>query len=276
MTERPDADIDLEAGLAHVETMGLEDFKLVYQALFGASLTLLRGEVRVATGGGPEDVPLELRIDKTIGDVLAVSAGASSSEGLGYRPVNVIESPVRIDELFKATAEVGDKLVRLRTITIVAGQRLAPGQGIDVVLEAEEPIAPPGPDAIVFDQSGVVVEPDAAAVWSVVFDRSAAAQMTRSVTVEAFAPMFTSPDRPSDHVVAFVVTVEHGGSVRLTETELSATTMVRVPIEPLITGAAMPPIRYRTETVWVVGGIVVSPWRESDGTYVVPVRTAPA
>jgi hypothetical protein len=77
-------------------------------------------------------------------------------------------------------------------------------------------------------------------------------------------------------VAAFVVTVEHGGSVRLTETELKGTTTVRVPMEPLITGAPVPPIRYRTETWWGSGGIGVSPSREVDGNILLPVKTAPA
>jgi hypothetical protein len=276
MTERPGADIDLETGLAHVETMGVEDFQLVYEALFGASLTLLRGEVRAAmSGGDPEDVPLELRLDKTVGDVLNISPGAALPEGLGYHLENAIESAVRIDRL-AATAVVGDRRLALRIDQLAAGQRLAPGESVDILLVAPEPIPPPGPDAILFDQSDVAVEADAPAVWTLAFDRSAAAQMTRSVTVEAVALLFASPDRPNDRVAAFVVTVEHGGTVRLTENELKSTTTVRVPIEPLITGAPMPPIRYRTETWWGSGGIGVSPWREANGTILFPVKTAPS
>lgn len=64
--ERPGTAIDLELGLLHAETFGLEDFRVVYEALFGASLSLLRGEIRIGAGGGaPEDVPLELRLDRT-------------------------------------------------------------------------------------------------------------------------------------------------------------------------------------------------------------------
>jgi hypothetical protein len=276
MTERPGADIDLEAGLAHVETMRVEDFQLVYQALFGASLTLLRGEVRAAmSGGNPEDVPLELRIDKTVGDVLDASPGAAMPDGLGYRLTNATESAVRIDRL-AATAVVGDRHMPLRVDQLTAGQRLAPGEHVDILLVAPEPIPPPGPNAILFDQSDVVVEADAPAIWTLVFDRSAAAQMTRQVTVEAVSLLFSSPDRPTDRVAAFVVTIEHGGTVRLTETELKSTTTVRVPVEPLITGAPMPPIRYRTETWWGSGGIGVSQWREADGTILLPVKTVPS
>jgi hypothetical protein len=273
MSERPSADIDLERGLAHVETMGVEDFQLIYQALFGASLTLLRGEVRAAmSGGDPEDVPLELRFDKTVGDVLDAAPGVATPEGLEYRLVNAIESPVRINRL-AAVAEVGDKRLPLRIDRLVAGQRLAPGEQVDILLVAPEPIQPPGPDSIVFDQSDVAVEADAQALWTLAFNRSAAAQMTRQVTVEAVPILFSSPDRPNDRVAAFVVTIEHGGTVRLTETELKATTTVRVPVEPLITGAPMSPIRYRTETWWGSGGVGISQWREADGTILFPVKT---
>ena len=223
MTVRSDADIDLESGVAHGETMSVDDFTLIYEALFGGSLTLLRGEVRAAmSGGDPEDVPLELRIDKTAGDVLNVSPGAATAEGLKYSLTNAIESPVRIDRV-AAAVSVGDKLIPLRVEQFTAGQRLAPGASIEVVLVAPEPIQSPGPNTILFDQSDVAVEPDKLAIWNLVFDRSAAAQMTRSVTAEAVPLLFSSLDRPGDRVAAFVVTVEHGGTVRLTEAEFKGT-----------------------------------------------------
>ena len=276
MTERPGADIDLETGLVHTEVMGVNDFKLVYEALLGASLTMLRGEIRAAmSGSDPEDVPLELRIDKTVGDVLNVSPGTATAEGLGYRLENAIESAVRIETL-AATAVVGDKHLPLRIDQLAAGQRLAPGEHVDILLVAPEPIPPPGPDAILFDQSHVAVEADAQAIWQLAFDRNAATPMTKTVTVEAFAPLFSSPDRPNDRVAAFVVTIERGGTVRLTETEPKGTTTVNLPLEPFLDPKIpMPPIRYKTETWWGSGGVGVSPWREVDGTILVPVKTAP-
>jgi hypothetical protein len=213
-------------------------------------------------------------MDRTVGDVLEVVPGEASPDGLRYRLENGIESPVRIDRL-GATALVGEKRIPLRIDQLEPALRLAPRAHVEVLLVAPEPLPEAGPDAIVFDQSGVAVEPDAQAIWAEIFDRSAGAQLTQPVTVEAVAPLFSSPDRPDDRVAAFVVTVEHGGTVRLTEAELRATTTVRVPLEPLITGAPMPPIRYRTETWWVSGGIGVSAWRETDGTILFPVKTAP-
>jgi hypothetical protein len=61
-----------------------------------------------------------------------------------------------------------------------------------------------------------------------------------------------------------------------TEAELKGTTIVQVPMEPFITGAPEPPIRYKTEAWWGSRGIGVSQWREADGIWLLPVMTAPA
>ena len=218
---------------------------------------------------------MELRIDKTASDLLSVSSGTATAEGLRYTLTNGIESPVRIDRL-AAMALVDEKQIPLQVEPFTAGQRLVPGESIQVMLVTPEPMPSLGPEVIRFDQSGIAVEADAQAIWNVVFDRSVTAQLTQQVTVEAVPILFISADRPDDRVAAFVVTIEHGGTVRLTEAEPKSTTTVRVPIEPLITGAPVPPIRYQTETWWASGGIGVSPWREANGTLLFPVKTAPA
>ena len=101
--------------------------------------------------------------------------------------------------------------------------------------------------------------------WSRMFGRQANPQLSRPVTIEAVPALFGSPDRPNDRVAAFVVAVENGGTVRLTEAEPRATTTARMPVEPFLTGAPLPPVRYRTETWWASGGIGVS-GLESDGS----------
>ena len=256
--------------------MGQDDFQVLYQALFGASLALLRGEIRAAmSGGNPEDIPLELRIDKTVGDTLDVTAGQATSEGLPYRLKNVIESPVRIDSL-GAVAAVGDKRIPLKVVQLSAGQRLAVGESLDILLVAPEPIPSPGPDAILFDQSNITVEVDAKAIWNLAFDRTAAAQITRPIKVQAFPILFAGPEGSNNRVAAFNVTLEHGGSVTLTESKLEEMTTVRQPFEPLVNpDAKAPPIRYRTETIWGSGAIGVSELRETDASTVFPVKTVP-
>lgn len=274
LVERPGADVDLEAGIVHAETLTLDDFQVVYQSLFGASLSVLRGEVRAASGGDVDDVPVELRLDRTLGALLQVTPTGLRPEGLSARLLNPIESPLRLEAL-GASARVGDALLPLRVEGLAPGTRLAPGAELDLLLVPEAPLAAL-PEALALDESAVVVEADPQAIWGRIFDRGAAAQLTREVVVEAVPLLFASPDRPDDRVAAFVVSVEQGGSVRLTEAELRGTTTVRVPIEPLITGAPMPPLRYRTETWWGSGGIGSSAWRESDATILFPVKTPPA
>ncbi|MCT9934395.1 hypothetical protein N5079_29740 [Planotetraspora sp. A-T 1434] len=273
LTERPAADIDLELGVTHAETLGLEDFRLVYDALFGASLSLLRGEVRVGAGGGtPDDVPLELRLDRTAGDVLALTPTESSATRITARLVNEIESPVRPGRLV-AVALCGDRRVPLRIEGLPGDAVLPAGEGVDVRLVPESPLPDGGADTIALDQSDAVAEPDRQAIWALVFDRTAQPQLTRDVRVEAVPALFAGP--PGDQVAVFVVVVERGGTVRLTETELTAVTTVRVPVQPLLTGAPIPPLRYRTETLWQSGGVGVSGWRETDATILLPMKTAP-
>ncbi|MGH3939692.1 MAG: hypothetical protein ACRDTG_13885 [Pseudonocardiaceae bacterium] len=276
LTERPGTAIDLELGLLHAETFGLADFRVVYEALFGASLSLLRGEIRIGAGGGtPEDVPLELRLDRTVGPVLAVSLEGAGPGGFAARLTNLIESPVRIDQL-SAIGLVDKQRVALTVTGLTPGHRIEPGTTAAIVLVPATPLAVLALDAVALDESGVVVEPDRQAIWRLVFDDRANTELTKAVTVRAVPQQFTSPDRPNDQVVAFVVTIERGETVQLTQTELSAPATVRVPIAPLLTGDPVPPIRYRTETVWQSGGIGTSPWRETDATILLPIKTAPA
>ncbi|MDI5908849.1 MULTISPECIES: hypothetical protein [Streptomyces] len=276
LTERDGALIDLEQGVTHAETLKFADFQLVYQALFGASLSVLRGEIRVGADGGPqEDIPLELRLDRTAGEVLSVEPGAVAEGRIGARLTNVIESAVRLEQP-TAVALCGANRVALRIEGVQPGLQLAPGEGVDVQLVPRTPLPTVGIDSIHLNEQCIVAEPDRKVVWDLIFDRSVEARLTREVTVEAVAALFAGPVGSTDRVAAFAVTLEHGGSVRLSEGRLTATTTLSVPVEPLLTGVPAPPIRYRTETLWQSGGIGVSPWRETDHTIILPVKTFPS
>ncbi|GLW26852.1 hypothetical protein Mame01_68940 [Microbispora amethystogenes] len=278
LVERPEAEIDLELGVTHAETLALEDFRLVYDALFGASLSLLRGEVRVGVGGAPEDVPLELRFDRTAGDVLTLTVTAASAAHIEARLTNAIESRVRPGNP-AALAVCAGRQIPLRIEGLADDLVLSPGEGLDVRLVPRTPLPETGAQGVVLDQSEVVVDPDRDAIWALVFDRTAQPQLVREVSVEAVPALFAGPQGAGpqgDRVAAFVVTVERGGTVRLTEDVLTGVTTVRVPVGPLLTGAPPPPLRYRTETWWQSGGIGVSDWRETEATILLPVRTAPS
>jgi hypothetical protein len=273
LTERPGAQIDLEIGVAHAETFPLADFRLVHGALFGASLSLLRGEVRVSAGGGPpEDVPLELRLEHTAGDVLIMTPTAATPTRITAKLTNGIESPVRLDRL-SAIALIDGRRIPLSIEGLPEGKLLTPGEGLEISFVPAEPLPDKGADAIMLDQSGLAVQPDRETVWTAVFDDSAKPQLSRQITVEAVPIQFEGTQ--GDRVAAFVVTVVGAvESVQITEAQLRAVTTVQTPIQPLLTGTPIPPLRYRTETLWQSGGIGVSPWRTTDATILLPVKTA--
>ncbi|MFI6386048.1 hypothetical protein [Nonomuraea sp. NPDC050540] len=274
LTERPKAQVGLEQGVTHAETFTLDDFRLVHAAFFGASLNVMNGEVRVGAGGGqPEDVELELRLDDTAGDVLELVPLTAVPKRVTARLVNAIESPVRVDRL-KAVAVAAGRRVPLTVEGGPAGKLLAPGEELEIALVPAEPLPDTGAYTIVLDQSGVAVQVDREAVWKAVFDDSAKPRLSREVSVVAVPAMFGDPS--GDRVALFVVSIVGAqGSVQLSETELKATTLVHVPVSSLLTGAPIPPLRYRTETIWQSGLVGVSPVRETDATILPPIKTRP-
>lgn len=274
LTARPDTQIDLELGLVHCETFTLSEFESIYEAMFGASLTLLRGEVRVDAGGAPEDVPLELRFDRTVGQLLSIDVEPAAGGQFAATMTNAVESPVRIDSL-RITGLLDAAPIDLTVSGLVAGQELAAGAAVPIRLQPADPPADGAHlAAIAVDESGVSPKPDSQAIWDVIFDAKAGGSLTRTITVQAVPALFT-PSGDPDEVVAFVVTVRSGGSVTVTATELKATLDVAVPLVPLLTGTPAPPIEYQTQTVWGSGDIATSAWRAADSTILFPVRTKP-
>jgi hypothetical protein len=274
LTARPDTQIDLELGLVHSETFSLSEFQSIHEAMFGASLTLLRGEVRVDAGGAPEDVPLELRFDRTVGQLLRIDVEPAAGGQFAATMTNAVESPVRIDSL-RITGLLDAAPIDLTVSGLVAGQELAAGAAVSIRLQPADP-PPDGAllTAIAIDESGVSPRPDSQAIWDVIFDAKAGGSLTRTITVQAVPALFT-PGGDPDEVVAFVVTVRGGGSVTVTATELKATLDIAVPLVPLLTGTPAPPIEYQTQSVWGSGDIATSPWRAADSTILFPVRTKP-
>lgn len=274
LTARADTEIDLELGLFHAETFTLDDFRVVYNALQGVSLTLLRGEIRVgASGSQPEDIPLELRLDRTAGDVLLLETDAITQPATEARLTNPIESPVVIRNL--RAAATGPRATAPLSITgLPADSRLAPGTSCGLLLTFAMPVSDPDL-ALVLDQSGVLVEPDCTVIWNLVFDRISEARLKRDIQVHAVPQMFFDANRPHDEVLEFIVTIEKGKGVILNPTKLDDVAKVRTPIVPLLTDDVPPPFRYRTQTNWKSGATSFSEWREASGDVITPIRTAP-
>ena len=117
---------------------------------------------------------------------------------MGCRLTNVIAKPVRIS-LIRAAVLLEETQIPLRGL--LSDHRLGPGQHILVSLEAAAsvPNGDPHCDPSVGDRGRRRPRRD----WRLIFDRDAAARLTRRVTIEAVPlEMFSSPDRPQDRVAA--------------------------------------------------------------------------
>src|SRR5690606_481985 len=84
LVDRPDANLDLDTMLVHAETLSLVAFLVIYKALFGGSLSLLRGEIRVSLGtaGEPDDIPFVARLDQLNGEMFEHSLDIDAGSGL--------------------------------------------------------------------------------------------------------------------------------------------------------------------------------------------------
>ncbi|MGV9870777.1 hypothetical protein [Rhodococcus koreensis] len=273
LTVRKGTDIDLELGLFHAETFTEDDFREVFAALNGSSITLLRGNITIgADGPEPEDIPLELRLDRPVGDVLLFEPGPVTQPITEARLTNVIESPVIIHGV-RIFATGSTTRVPLAVSDLPADGRLAPGASADVRLTFPSLVT--DPDLIcVLDQSKVVVEPNRSAIWNLVFDRLTEARLKQNVQVRAHPAMFRDDTRPDDEVLEFIVAIEKGDTVVLTPTKLDVTAKVTMPIVPFLTTELLPPPRYRTQTTWK-SGIGVSDWTVAEFGIITPVRTPP-
>lgn len=274
LVERNATRLDMQTGLRHSEVFELDDFRAVFAALNGESLTLLGGEILVR-GGTPDEaeVPLELRLDRAGGDVLQVHAPALAPPTITMTLTNGIESPVLLDGL-RAAAIGANTQLPLALDQLPPDSRLGPGESCDVRLTLGAGAADPE-FALLVDQVDVRVEPDEKAIWELIFDKHTEQKLVRDVQIHALAAMFKDPARPDDQVLEFIVTIENGSSAIIGPNTLDVAVTAPVPVIPLLTGDGSPKFRYRTETHWSSGGLGTSDWREVDSTIIVPVRVAP-
>lgn len=146
--ERPDALVDLDAGIHDLVTLPLGDFQAVWDALFGGSAVLMRGEVEVtleeqgeaadgedgdgATTRRTERIPFLARLDDLEGDLVTAQVepaltGTDASDTVSLALTNAIESPLEITRLPVVLRRDGAETAsHLKTITV---ERMEPEEG---------------------------------------------------------------------------------------------------------------------------------------------------
>lgn len=228
LVERPAAQIDIRTAVVLSETLPLADFQEVYDALMGGAVSLMRGELRVETGGGAvKRIPVELRFDRMNGPLFEVTVTAGAEPGhFTLKLVNAVECPVTIRGIEGSLLVGGFELPTTEAALRALPVTLQPGEDYTVFLTPKRQLAslPGGPRIEpMLDFSRVVLEPSGELLWAAILDADTTAEARRKVRVKLFPGMFDAPDgKPENRAFAVIVQFENGPSVELTPDKAEA------------------------------------------------------
>lgn len=266
--ERAGALIDLRAAVHDALTLSMRDFQAIYDALFGGSAVLFKGEIIVDVGGGTNEiVPFNARLNDLAGELFDYrEMPDTASGGVAATLRNAIESPVSINNL-TATLDNGEteSAATLQNIAFDPPPVLKPGEEISFIVAPSAALNNPNnkPFNAVFDLDGVVVQPDREAVWNAILDPFTPAEYMRQIQIKMFKEMFAvPPDKPESQIMSIVLDFEHGDSIDLTADKLEDKAALRLPISDLVlrrtdTGA----YRYRVTVIRRQGRARDENWR---------------
>lgn len=243
--------------LRSIVTLTRDEFATIWDELNGSATLSLSGKLQVAVQGFPaQEIPVTLRLDDTVGELLAMTTTVDVANG-GYRLTlqNAIESPLQLKTLGAFVQSVTSGMADIRPASwrelALPATPLPPGETISAFL------APP-PDVAVqafvplVDTEQVQVLPATEAIFDAMLASSVRAYQ-RPVTVQVPAGLFTT--HPSGKIAALQVTFVGGETVILTlpadgaQTVISATAQVHYPLKAVLLG--------QTPTNWYQYSVVV-------------------
>ena len=279
LVERPAAQIDLRTAVVVSETLPLSAFQLIYDALMGGSVSLMRGELRVEPGGGVvKRIPFETRFDRMNGPMFETEVTAGAKPGqFSIRLTNGVESPVVMSGINGSLLVDGHELPTTETVSQALPVTLAPGESMVVGLVPKRALAnlPGGPAiAPMLDFGKVALQPDSAALWAVILDADTTAEARRRVRVKLFPGMFDAADgKPENRAFAVIVQFEGGQSVELTpeqperEVMLAGGSVTDLVLRRAGTGS----YRYRCQVIRRSARISDADWREDTTDLLIPL-----
>ena len=265
--ERPQASVNLRSGIKDTLDLSLPEFQSVFDALFGAGLTLFTGEVALDLGDGAgESIPFSARLEDMTGDVVEFSA---TPEGTGVRVTvsNAIESPISLKGLPATLTRGGQSAPAMLSNADFANPvQLAPGAAVQVVMTPTSPLPDGAATSVALDLSNILVTPDRAAIYGEILDPTTPTAFSRTVHVVTGETRFSAgAAAPSRIVVEF----DGGGSVDLHPGHVEGDALVKRPIEDFVlrhgsTGS----YRYRLQTLPSNGGApVIGEWQEASSDF---------
>ncbi len=279
LVERTAAQIDLRTAVIVSETMPLSAFQLIYDALMGGSVSLMRGELRVEPGGGVvKRIPFETRFDRMNGPMFETEVARGAKPGhFTITLTNGVESPVVMAGINGSLLVGGYELPTTETVSSALPITLAPGESMRVGLVPKRALAnlPGGPAvAPMLDFGKVALKPDSAALWASILDADTTAEARRRVRVKLFSGMFDAADgKPENRAFAVIVQFEGGQSLELTpekpegEVVLAGGSVTDLVLRRAGTGG----YRYRCQVIRRSARISDEAWREDTTDLLIPL-----
>jgi hypothetical protein len=265
--ERPQASVNLRSGIKDTLDLSLPEFQSVFDALFGAGLTLFTGEVALDLGDGAgESIPFSARLEDMTGDVVEFSA---TPEGTGVRVTvtNVIESPISLKGLPATLTRGGQSAPAMLSNADFANPvQLAPGAAVQVVMTPTSPLPDGAATSVALDLSNILVTPDRAAIYGEILDPTTPTAFSRTVHVVTAETRFSAgAAAPSRIVVEF----DGGGAVDLHPGHVEGDALVKRPIEDFVLrNGSTGSYRYRLQTLPTNGGApVIGEWQEASSDF---------
>jgi hypothetical protein len=232
--------VDLQ-GIVDQQTMSLQDFRSVYDALFGGSIVLFQGNVMVNLGNDQnkqeEQIPFIARMNDLLGEIFDYKeAPDTASNGLQVTLQNAIESPIKINRL-EATLQRGQAPVPglIQGLNLSTPLTLQLKETKAFVVAPSAQINGTAPLQAEFDLSGVEVLPDKDAIWKVVL-ASILPTYAKSIHVQTVADVFQTQNPDTKTIRFIVVDFETGESVELGPDKLDVPVELHLPIDDYILG----------------------------------------
>jgi hypothetical protein len=263
---RPDATVDLRTGIVDALTLGLDEFRAAYDALFSTGQLLFSGIVTFDMGGTGEQIPFQLRMHDTA-EPFASWTQAGEAGDLVVSLSNEIESVLRVRSLDAVVGgDAGLAITRLAA-TPAYPVDIAPGQSASFRLPAAA-----GSTLTDLDLSDVVSVPDKTAIYDLVLDPSTPPAYLREIQVKAFAPMFDAPaGAPQHQAMSIVVDFEDGTTVELRADQLAIAVKLPVPLAGFVLGEAEDlSYRYKVTVVRLSGATADDDWRTGESGILFP------
>ena len=230
-TQRPDAEIKFDQGIVDELELTRTEFERVFAFFQSPTGSGLDGTVEAALLGNVKaDVPVRLSLKQNTGTTLAHTYKGPQGSGLHRVAVkNIIESPVKIESLFRVALGNGAFVFPQGGV----GQTIAPGSEVDLDYQATPA------DAVVVDISPAItvsIQADPAKLWPQLLVNAGYTTDRFKVPVSIEPDFFGPPPQGRQQITAVQVEFDDGTQLVLTAAHLTDEANLHIPLLPRLLG----------------------------------------